>query len=77
MASLDNLPIELTKKGFETFDLLFGFVKPGGHAADLSNRLSREFDLKSELLIGRAKALEETDCLFRHDSKTAKHTSFL
>ena len=56
-SAMGNLSIELSKKGFETVDLLSGFVKPDGSAMDLSNRLSPEFAPKSKLLSDRAKSL--------------------
>ena len=61
MSPLGNLSIELSKKGFETVDLLEAFVKPDGSAMDLTNRLSQEFDLKEELVSGRVKVLTKTD----------------
>ena len=42
---------------------------------DLARRLPPEFDLKSELLIGRAKVLTKTDCAALRYSRTGKHTS--
>ena len=77
LSSLCNLSTELPKKGFETADLFPGFVKPDGPAMDLSNRLPPEFDIKSDLLSGRAEALAKTDRLVFRDSKAAKHTSCL
>ena len=41
---------------------------------DLARRLPPEFDLKSELLIGRAKVLTKTDCAVFRDSRTGKRT---
>ena len=72
---MDNLPIELTKKGFGAADLLPAFAMPGGSPVDLENRPSPEFDLKSELLSGRATVLTKTDCLFYRDKKTSLRTS--
>ena len=61
-------------KGFQSVNLLSGFVKPGGDA--LGNlRLSPEFDLKFELTNGRVNALTKTDCLAWHDSGTSERTS--
>ena len=57
LPSLDNLTIEIPKKGFETIDLSSAFAKAGGPPMDLANRLSPEFDLKDELLSGRVKVL--------------------
>ena len=42
---------------------------------NLANRLSPEFDLKSELLSGRAKALAKTDFAAYRDSMTSGRTS--
>ena len=75
LPSLENLSIELSKKGCETVDLSDAFVKLVGSAMDLSNRLSPEFDLKSELLSGRAKALAKTDFAAYRDSMTSGRTS--
>ena len=56
-SALGNLSLEMSKKGFGTVDLLDASVKPTWSPMDPTNRLSAEFDLKSELLSGRAKAL--------------------
>ena len=77
LSSLDNLSIEIYKEGFRTFDLLSAFVKAGGSAMDLTHRLSPEFDLKEELLSGRAKVATEADCHAPHDKGASKHTSSL
>ena len=71
---LGNLPGEMSKKGFETGDLLSAFVKTGWSAMDQTGRLSAEFDLKEELTIGRVKSMAKTDCIAPHDSETSKHT---
>ena len=75
LPALDNLPIDISKKGFKTADLLSAFAKSGGSAMDLTNRLPPEFDLKEELLIGRVKVATKTDCLACHDKESSKHTS--
>ena len=72
---LDNLPGEISQPGFGTVDLLSAFVKAGGHAMDLANRLRPEFGLKEGLLIGRVKVLTKADCLAFHDKEAPKHTS--
>ena len=74
LAAVEFLESERVKKGRRTVNLLTGFAKPGG--ADLENVLflCAEFDLKSELLGGRAKTLTETDFLVWRDSRTTKNT---
>ena len=75
MSSVDKLESELPKKGFDAVDLLPGLVNQDGCQMDLSMRLSPEFDLKSELLRCRAKALAKTDCAALRDSRAGKRTS--
>ena len=62
-------------KGSRSVNLLTGFVKPGGTSFEPNLRLSPEFDLKSELMNGRVKALTKTDFLGWQDSRTSKRTS--
>ena len=73
----DNLSSEMSKQGFGAVDLLSAFAKADGSAMDLTNRLSPEFDLKEELLSGRAKVATEADCHAPHDKGASKHTSSL
>ena len=60
---------------FETADLLSAFVKPGGSQIDPAMRLSPEFDLKSELLSGRADVLTKTGRAAFRDARTGTRTS--
>ena len=52
-----------------------GFVKPGGSFFDQTLCMSPEFDLKSELMSGRVKALTKTDFLVWRDLRTTKRKS--
>ena len=61
LPALRNLSTELDKKGFGSADLLPPRVKPDGSAMHLAKLLSREFDLKQELVIARVKVLDKTD----------------
>ena len=57
LIAIEFLESELTKKGPQSAKLMSGFVKPGGSFCDQTLCLSPEFDLKSELMRGRIKAL--------------------
>ena len=57
LSAIEFLDGEIAKKAFEAVNLLSAFVKSDGSQMDLTMRLSQEFDLKSELANGLAKAL--------------------
>ena len=75
MPALGNLPSEMSKKGFETVDLLSACAKPDGSAMNLADLMPPEFDLREELLSARVKVLTKTDRLAPQDKKAATKTS--
>ena len=55
LSAVDNLSGAMSRKGFRTIDLLSVFVTPGGSPTDRGARLSRDFNLREEILRGRVK----------------------
>ena len=57
MDALEFFDTEIAGKGFRATDVFSGFAKSGGFALGGNLRLSPDYNLKSELLSGRAMAL--------------------
>ena len=76
LASSGNLSSMISRKGFQTGDLLSAFVKPGGFQIGRRDRLSPDFCLKEELLSGRVKVLTKTDCLEWHNKEASRRKSY-
>ena len=77
LPALGKLYSAISRRGFQTVDLLSAFVKPDGSQIDRGDRLSPDFSLKEELLSGRVKVLTKTDGLEWRNKEASKHTSFL
>ena len=76
LSALDNLSIEISKKGSQTADSMSDFVKPAGSPMGRYSRMSPDFDLKEELLSGRVKVLTKTNCPEWHNKGASKHPSY-
>ena len=76
LSSPGSLSRSISLAGFRKADLMSAFVKPDGPPFGRGSRLSRDFDLKEELRIGRVNVLTNTDVPDRHNRVAPKHTSY-
>ena len=61
LPALGKLYSAISRRGFQTVDLLSAFVKPDGPPIGRGARFSPDFNLGDGLLNGRVKVLAKTD----------------